>query len=618
MADIQKLSVYDSRIVQEAPTQFAVEKGGLAVTNNPFKAIASTQSQASFNVQIPSLNVFVDRSFEFEAQVDFDLQVDVPSYAGAPAPATTPVLVFGRDCAFAPFPLSSLITTLTATINDTATTINLSDVLREIQRLIDTRENHKYRTTPYMLDVYADYNTGAGAINSNLSSYYEARYDDVPNGAFGGVQFLNPDNSNPLIGTGNYTFGGQQYDFVDGVPVLVNATGSPNALTTYPLRVRLSATEPLFLSPFIFNEECLNDTGLFSINNIQIVMNFGGANQVARVIRSSTVAGGANPRNISNVRFTNSPWALAQVNAVTITPSLDLPLPSKSVVEYLEYPRFITTGLPSVPSLGTATVRSQTITLPCVPDMLAIYVKPSTYGATDGDWYLPIRGLRLNFDNYSGLMSTTSTTQLFRMAVENGLNMDFNAWSGEGRVVNPKTSATGGNVQLVGGFLLLKFAKDVPLSTGTAPSVVGSFTLQTDLDIYNPHDTAVDPQIYFMTINSGYFESQSGSSRIIRGVLNESDVINAPLAPMGTRKRLQRMVGGGFFGNLGSALQKAGKMAVEALKDPAVRGMVKEGVKRLPGGREAVSVAEKFGLGTVTGGMATGGRSRNARLSALM
>jgi len=48
-ADIAKLVVVDSRIVQKRP-QYAVEKGSLSLTNAPFKAIAATASQMTFNI----------------------------------------------------------------------------------------------------------------------------------------------------------------------------------------------------------------------------------------------------------------------------------------------------------------------------------------------------------------------------------------------------------------------------------------------------------------------------------------------------------------------------------------------------------------------------------------
>jgi hypothetical protein len=101
---------------------------------------------------------------------------------------------------------------------------------------------------------------------------------------------------------------------------------------------------------------------------------------------------------------------------------------------------------------------------------------------------------------------------------------------------------------MTGGFLVLKPSQDITLQTGQAPSLVGNFTFQFNLTVRNNTSVPVTPQLYVITANSGFFESIRGSSRIIKGVLSEQDIISAPLAPMGTRSALSRWVGGGMKG----------------------------------------------------------------------
>jgi hypothetical protein len=131
------------------------------------------------------------------------------------------------------------------------------------------------------------------------------------------------------------------------------------------------------------------------------------------------------------------------------------------------------------------------------------------------------------------------------MSVKNGLEIDFNTWAGLGRVA----SSTGGyNVPTVGGFLVLKPSVDLTLQSGQAPSLVGNFTLQFNIRVRNTFPFRIQPQIFVITANSGFFESIRGSSRIIKGVLSEQDIIAAPLAPAGTRESLARMIGGKTLG----------------------------------------------------------------------
>jgi hypothetical protein len=67
-ADIEKLAVFDDRIIQTRP-KYAVEKGALSLTNSPFQAISQTQSQHTYNIYFPSENVYVARDMEWSSTV---------------------------------------------------------------------------------------------------------------------------------------------------------------------------------------------------------------------------------------------------------------------------------------------------------------------------------------------------------------------------------------------------------------------------------------------------------------------------------------------------------------------------------------------------------------------
>ena len=649
MSDIEKLSVFDGRIVQQRPA-FAVDKGALSLTNSPFNAIAATSSQMTFNIQVPSLNVFLDRQVEWRTGLDLRMVTAVAGVNAAPAAANTPVLVFGRDCALAPFPLQSLLSTTTATINDTTVTLNTSDVLYEVLRLIDRPHNRLAKTTPSMLDKYQKYNDAVGAINNPLASYFDSNdYDNVPNGSYFNIVFTDA-NGVELVGTSGaaapapppYLDGinATPINYVNGVPILTNVgAGLPNAgnaIASYGIFVRFVATENLVLSPFIFNDECGDKVGLFGVNNIQFVLNFQSAD---RIIRSAPAGAGANTRTLTGVNYrTNSPWVSPRMNVQFLTPSLDIALPPKSVVQYLEYPRFLTnySGV-NIASGQTVQLQSQTITLPQIPDVLVIYVKPSIPPPnTQGDFHLPITRISVNFDNFAGLLSSHSTEQLYQMSVDNGLHMDFNSWSGLGRVVNSNPQAPFGiqnanNVPLVGGFLVLRMGKDITLQAGQAPSVVGNYTLQFNYDVFNQTEAAVNPTLFVMTVNSGFFETQQGSSRIIKGVLTEQEVISAPPAPVGSRGDLERIVGGGFMSKLGTALSKAaGLLGSKDVRNILKKGAEMSGIPMLQqAGRMAGAVGLGMAGGMAHGGMAHGGmahggavtggrKGRKAHLAALM
>ena len=640
-ADIQKEAVFDDRIVQSRP-RYAGEKGALSLTNAPFNAIASTSSQMTFNVYVPSENVFVDRALRWSATGRFQMLVT----PGTDAPVVgDPIVTAGQDFAVSSFPLNYLCQTMTATINDTTAVINSQDVLMEVLRLTDYKKNLLQRTCPTMLDKYQSNYLAAGSVNNPLSGYSDAVNDDiVPNGSFIGFVFTDATGT-PLVGTASPAFTGATYDMKNGVPCW--QTGNLTAQTIY---FAITSTEKLVLSPFVFADDCESDTGLFGINNIQLVMNFKslGASGSLRVLK--TLGNLGNSPAISNITFNNGAsggvWASPVLNVQFLTPSLDVPLPPKSVVPYMEFPRYITQAQNGTingygsPQGYVAQLQSQTITLPQIPDLLIIYVKATQVsGGTPGvndpldpsycDAYLPIASqfnssvknpLSINFDNFSGLLSSHTTEELYQMSVSNGLEMEWNQWSGQARSpasIPASTAAglastypfyaSGASRPTSGGFLVLKPSKDITLQSGQAPSLVGNFTLQFNLQVVNTYPFAVQPVLYVITANSGFFESIRGSSRIIKGVLSEQDIISAPVASAQTHEGLRRLVGGKVsFGSMANIFNKA-KEIYEKTK-PVVSAVK----NALPG--EGMSGKVKGALGAVGYGTGAGKKGLSARL----
>jgi len=665
-ADIEKLAVFDSRIVQSRP-KYAVEKGALSLTNAPFNAIAASASQHTYNIYVPSENVFVDRAIEWSSTVYQTVSVSFAS-SGVAQPGV-PIAVPGRDFALQSFPLNSLCSTLTATINDTTSVINSQDVLKEVLRLTDYKKNRSQRTCPTMLDKYQSYDDAFGAVNNPLSGFEnQTDYAETPNGAFYNLVFTDPSGTTVLgSGTGFTTAGspaypGAPYTQINGVPVVApawsaTATYAAGALVVsagavwsavvpvvgtapaapawslvlasatgpYPLYLRWRSTEKVVLSPFVFADCHEWDTGLFGINNIQLIMNL---REPSRSIRATARTG----RLISPAAYNSfaaSPYSDSVVNVMFLTPSLDVPLPPKSVVPYMEFPRYITQNQNGTVAPGAVVqLQSQTITLPQIPDLFIIYVKPSrgtgaggAFAPTDADYYLPLAtaadGIRnpinVNFDNFSGLLSSTTAEQLYAMSIKNGLEMDWNQWVGQAHSSAANSEGAfqlpGGRIPLTGGLLVLKPSQDITLQTGQAPSLVGNFTFQFNLQVKNTSSVAQQPQLYVITANSGFFESIRGSSRIIKGVLSEQDIISAPLAPMATRDSLSRYVGAGMFSSLANVLSKV-KDVYERTKPivSAVKGA-------LPDSGMMGKVKGALGhVGYGTGGDASGGMK--GRLSA--
>jgi len=70
MSSIAKIAVYDARLIQDPPA-YAVQKGALSVSVQPFNAISANSSSMVFQVLVPSLNVFVDRKISLRTTLNF-------------------------------------------------------------------------------------------------------------------------------------------------------------------------------------------------------------------------------------------------------------------------------------------------------------------------------------------------------------------------------------------------------------------------------------------------------------------------------------------------------------------------------------------------------------------
>jgi len=78
-----------------------------------------------------------------------------------------------------------------------------------------------------------------------------------------------------------------------------------------------------------------------------------------------------------------------------------------------------------------------------------------------------------------------------------------------------------------------------------------------NLQYFNPTNANLPVSLYIITANSGFVESVRGSSRILRGILSEQDVISAPVADQADSSTMTRYIGGGFLRKFANRAMKA-------------------------------------------------------------
>jgi hypothetical protein len=532
------------------------------------------------------------------------------------------------DLSLGMFPIQSLATSMTCTINDCSVSVQ-GDVLREQLLISQTRDSLMQRTCPSKFDVYAWTQDDVKAINGVTAGFNGARDSDIPNGSYP-IRYVHP-TTGALLNQ----FDAYQVTLSNGtivtVPVLnwtpafiplnSNLIGQnmpsssisggfwtivpTNVDVVTPIMYRFQTTEPLCLSPFMWQDsKQMTEVGLYGITNMTVNMTLGNPGAIQGYIKSTTtIPVGGRQRvyvdkldnafgsyqymtrqsginalfgNVrlqpptSNLGNQTGPWvAPPRLLCTFLTPPPEITLPLVSSVPYVEFPRYNSSGSVTWASNGTVSVSSNTVTLSSIPDLLVVYVKPAFRGQTQSDTYIPISNIGVTFDNYANLCSNYSQEDLYACSVAGGLDMDFNQFRGFSRSkTSTNTPAISGqlgstvfdtfqgyspNVQLTGAPILLRMGQDIPLSSGLAPGTLGNYSVQVNVTLDNTNgffnylsqlQTSNNVIVTIMAVNSGFFESVRGSSALRKTILNTNDVEAASTSSSVTSSQLVRLVGG--------------------------------------------------------------------------
>jgi hypothetical protein len=520
-ADFQKVLVKDDRLNVTDQIKYAVQKGGQNVTSAQFAAVSETTSSHTYNIQVPSEQTLCDRRVLWRSTVTLQIT--------GTAPAGQYLIDYGYADALAPFPLHQLCSVMTATINNNSVSINTRDVLPAMLRFNDRRELSRYNGyTPTAFDTASSYGALLGSNANPLGSWgNNADNDLVPRGSW----VLNSYSIN-ADGTG-------------GVPPVSDGVTSQTAY------VNFTVTEPLMLSPFIFADPKSNSQAFYGIQNMNFVFNIADGK---RVWRSAPYVGGGVAKVVTPYSFRDSSLIF---NFLTPHPS-DL-LPARNVCPYYELPRYITSNLPALAIGATTIVNSSSIQLNQIPDKLIVFVRKamSAQTNTDPDYALTIRSAVINWNNQSGILASATQQDLYRYSVENGSNQSWYEFSGKANLRDAAIPG-GSTIPMSGSYLVLEFGKDIQITEDFyAPGSLGNFNLQLRLDIENQTGVAQPTlELVIITMNSGVFVNERGTSSTYTGILTKADVLDASTQEAYTRSDVARMVGGGFLDTLKSVAGK--------------------------------------------------------------
>lgn len=537
---LKTVKVLDPLVNINEEREYAILEGGKEYTWKPVISTSYSNSNAVFSAPPPNPGIIVDRKVIYKQPVTL-------TFTGT---SSGHLLNSGYD-AFRAYPISSILNVLNVTLNNTSASINMSDVIQPLLRYHNCTMNkeYDYSLTPSYMDQSQNYTDLIGGNRNPLGTYLDGTDGDVmQRGAFK----------------------------LDSI-----SNGATGATLTATL------TEPLFLSPFLFSHH--QHSGFIGLQTMQFTFNWN-----SDLTRIWSHASGQS--TLSSITVTlGQPTLLFKY----ITPKETMRIP-----RFCQYPYFVVDRYPTQSSNSYAPNASNTestanIQLNSIPRRMYILARKNNSSLTyaDSDVFFGIQKISINWNNRSGLLSSASQEQLYKISVKNGCNLNWTQWSG-----GPSTVLGGNQIGTIGSVLCLEFGTDIGLTDLEAPGLNGTYQLQMDLTIQNVNQTQTiaNPVIYVITVSEGVLSIEDNRVITQIGVISKQDILDAQQQKGIDYKTVEHVSGSGDF--LGDVKQFFKELP----------GHVVQGIKyAAPAVKEIASTARELApllLGVGDGGVAVGGK----------
>jgi hypothetical protein len=557
--DFKTILVKDSTIagISDQLT-YAVKSGASSKTYQAFPSVSNSSSTLTFNVQVPSENVIVDREVFIRTKIYFTITettIASGSFAGG----------YGSDYALQAFPLNHLFTTASATINNSNVSSNIQDILPQILQMMSQEELSAYDgMTPNLVDYNcAKYSEALGSTNDVISTTSKTGYNKyfTPRGSFT-CKVVSKSRKLANGDTANNT---------------LESTATTNI---FKIAYEVEVTEPIIgLSPFIYGHPLYSNQGLVGISAMNFVFNLdatakrflscGAASTKITKIELGRNVDGTAP----DMANTTLPFADAELLVCFLSSQPRDMIKSRNVCNYTDAPRFISTPNVAIATGGaTKELNTNNIQLNQLPDLFVIQVRLPMANMTihDAEYGCAITGISVNLNNSSGLLSTMNAQQLWALSVKNGSKQSWGQFSGQTNVFTTRNATNAGiGVQPTTGSLLVLSPTDLSLPDYLAPGCIGSYNFQAKITCAQHTGASITPEVVVMCVNSGIFVTTAGSSQIFTGILTkamceEAKAMSSVNPVMSVE--YNRVLGGGVHGDMAACACKEMPAVKEAMK----------------------------------------------------
>jgi hypothetical protein len=494
---IPVVAVYNPIDDLDEKVLYTVEKGAQNITSYVFNASNASNTGVVFIANPPNTHTTMDR------KVYVNMSIAVRFTGTAPADGGN-LLRAGEDAPRA-FPLSSVVSSTVASINNTNLNIATANVIHPLTRMnfdLYTRKNVN-GGSPSSLDFYSDY------------------ADGVDNG----VSMIR----NPIAGVGSSTSDSDEKRGFDTVGRFAMESGKENrwcrivSNTPTHAEVVINVREPLWLAPFSSGRG--EHKGFNNVQTFTINLTFNSAlSRVWSHANNNVVFDNVEVRmgQTFNAQLEFQP-ATPQLEVMYHTPSPLYKIPDILQYDYYEIIRYATTPTQAyIPSGSTVNqVKTNNIILNSVPHKVILYAKrqdadlygPNAYYYSDS--YCRLSQVNVLFNNRSGILSQNTDYQNYQLSRKNGYNGSFNDW------------------WITGAPIIMSPASDWGMNNDSESNgVQGQFNLQITTNITNQSSRDLVCDLNIIVISEGVLTLEAGGRTISElACLSHKDVLDATVKP---------------------------------------------------------------------------------------
>lgn len=521
---------------------FGIVKGASNNSFQQFEAQTKSSSSINVNINVPSENIILSRKVMLQTTLNFEIEItDVPDGINS-------VFNYGLNASLQAFPINSLFSNVTCSINNTNVNCNLKDILPQLLLLNNNKLLAQYNSSsPSQPDYYyKNFKDGVGNSNNVLAGYKNALSNDLsPRGAF----VL--DNIQRF-----YKAKGETDWLADDE----NESSDPE--DRFLIQITCTTTEPFIgLSPFIFGDPKHNSQGMVGINSLNFMMNIGSAN---RLFSYAGPGSDSEPEfstsqirlGHSNVGYSSAKEAFSSCKVLCnfLTAQDTDVIDAKNVVPYMDFPRYITNGTSVINALPvnyktdyskipSNTIQTNNLQLNQLPDYFIVVVRKPMNKQTinDSSTFLAIDNISVSLSNSQGLLSNAQQVDLWKMSVRNGSSQSFEEFSGmasSGDGAIPERTLTTGSL------LIINPALDLSLPSYLSNGSIGQFNFTMTISYKNISEEDITPEVCIICCNSGTMTTISGSSMIQTGLLTKDIVVNSSSTESMPFNTYSRLIGG--------------------------------------------------------------------------